>query len=213
MPKIKAPVRTPHIDMTPMVDLFSVLLIFLLLTATFVPAEVTPIQSPNSISEKQAPDNDIMMIFISKDSLVFFNIDNGKDTSTHFRSKLLEKMGEQYKIIFTPQELKKFGTMSAFGMPMKDIKTWINAKDSKIREKLQVGIPTDSLDNQLAWWIRMARLTNPGAEVALKGDAETPYMVVKKVMDLLQENKVNKFNLVTNLMKDEVTIKDLPPAQ
>jgi len=213
MPKIKAPVRTPHIDMTPMVDLFSVLLIFLLLTATFVPAEVTPIQSPNSISEKQAPDNDIMMIFISKDSLIFFNIDNGKDTSTHFRSKLLEKMGEQYKITFTPQELKKFGTMSAFGMPMKDIKTWINAKDSKIREKLQVGIPTDSLDNQLAWWIRMARLTNPGAEVALKGDAETPYMAVKKVMDLLQENKVNKFNLVTNLMKDEVTIKDLPPVQ
>ncbi len=213
MPKIKAPVRTPHIDMTPMVDLFSVLLIFLLLTATFVPAEVTPIQSPNSISEKTAPDNDIMTIFISKDSLIFFNIDNGKDTSTHFRSKLLEKMGEQYKITFTPQELKKFGTMSAFGMPVKDIKTWINAKDSKVREKLQVGIPTDSLDNQLAWWIRMARLTNPGAEVALKGDAETPYMAVKKVMDLLQENKVNKFNLVTNLMKDEVTLKDLPPVQ
>jgi len=213
MPKIKAPVRTPHIDMTPMVDLFSVLLIFLLLTATFVPAEVTPIQSPSSISEKTAPDNDIMTIFISKDSLIFFNIDNGKDTSTHFRSKLLEKMGEQYKITFTPQELKKFGTMSAFGMPIKDIKTWINAKDSKIREKLQVGIPTVSLDNQLAWWIRMARMTNLGAEVALKGDAETPYMVVKKVMDLLQENKVNKFNLVTNLMKDEVTIKDLPPVQ
>ena len=34
MPKIKPPVRTPHIDMTPMVDLFSVLLIFLLLTAS-----------------------------------------------------------------------------------------------------------------------------------------------------------------------------------
>ena len=39
MPKIKPPVRTPHIDMTPMVDLFSVLLIFLLLTASFRPQE------------------------------------------------------------------------------------------------------------------------------------------------------------------------------
>ena len=29
-------------------------------------------------------------------------------------------------------------------------------------------------------------------------------------MDLLQENKVNKFNLVTNLEKQEVTLKDLP---
>ena len=49
-------------------------------------------------------------------------------------------------------------------------------------------------------------------EVALKGDGETPYVVVKKVMDLLQENKVNKFNLVTNLTKEEVLLKDLPPA-
>lgn len=213
MPKIKAPVRTPHIDMTPMVDLFSVLLIFLLLTASFRPSEVTPIEAPNSVSEKQAPDNDIMTILISKDSLVFFNIDNGKDTSTHFRSKLLEKIGEQYKITFTPQELKKFGTMAAFGMPIKDIKAWINTKDSKDRDKFQIGVPTDSTDNQLAWWVRMARLTNLGAEVALKADAETPYMAVKKVMDLLQENKVNKFNLVTNLMKDEVLLKDLPTKE
>lgn len=210
MPKIKPPVRTPHIDMTPMVDLFSVLLIFLLLTASFKPSEVKPIEAPSSVSEKQAPDNDIMTILISKDSLVFFNIDNGKDTSTHFRYKLLEKMGEQYKITFTPEELKKFEKMAAFGMPMKDIKAWINASDTKERDKLQTGVPTDSLDNQLAWWVRLARLTNPGAEVALKGDAETPYVAVKKVMDLLQENKVNKFNLVTNLMKDEVTLKDLP---
>lgn len=211
MPKIKQPVRTPHIDMTPMVDLFSVLLIFLLLTTSFRPAEVAPIETPNSVSEKQAPDNDIMTILITKDSLVFFNIDNGKDTTTHFRSELLKKMAEQYKITFTPQEINKFGSFSAFGMPMKNVKAWLNAKDSKERDKLQTGIPSDSLDNQLAWWIRMARLTNPGAEVALKGDAETPYVVVKKVMDLLQENKVNKFNLVTNLTKEEVLMKDLPP--
>jgi len=211
MPKIKPPVRTPHIDMTPMVDLFSVLLIFLLLTASFRPTEVKPIETPNSVSEKQAPDNDLMTLMISSDSLVFFNIDNGKDTSTHFRMKLLEKMGEQYKITFTPAELKRFETMAAFGMPIKDIKAWLNAKDTKERDAFQIGIPTDTLDNQLAWWVRLARLTNPGAEVALKGDAETPYVVVKKVMDLLQENKVNKFNLVTNLTKEEVLLKDLPP--
>jgi len=196
-----------------MVDLFSVLLIFLLLTASFRPSEVTPIEAPNSVSEKQAPDHDIMTILISKDSLVFFNIDNGADTTTHFRSKLLEKMGEQYKITFTPKELEKFGKLATFGMPIKDMKAWLNATESKERDKYQKGVPTDSTDNQLAWWVRMARLTNLSAEVALKADAETPYMVVKKVMDLLQDNKVNKFNLVTNLMKEEVKISDLPPAQ
>ncbi len=210
MPKIKAPVRSPHIDMTPMVDLFSVLLIFLLLTASFRPQEAAPINTPSSVSEKQAPDNDIMTIFVSKDGLIFFNFDNGKDTSTHFRSKLLAKMGEQYKITFTPKELDKFGKLASFGLPIKDMKAFINAQDSKERDALQKGIPTDSTDNQLAWWIRSARLTNPFAEVAIKGDGEAQYKVVKKLMDLLQENKVNKFNLVTALMKEEITVKDLP---
>jgi hypothetical protein len=122
-------------------------------------------------------------------------------------------MGKQYNIKFTPKELNDFGHWASFGMPMADFKKWLNAKDSKEKELLQTGIPTDSVDNQpsqLFFWVRFARLANPNAEVAIKGDGETNYKKVKLVMDLLQENKVNKFNLVTNLEKQEVTLKDLP---
>jgi biopolymer transport protein ExbD len=196
--------------MTPMVDLFSLLLTFFMLTSTFRPSEAALIDTPPSVSEKQAPDNDIMTIYIAKDGNVFFNFDNGKDTSTHFRSELLKKMAEQYKLTFTPDEVKKFGKMASFGMDIKNLKEWITSKDPKAAEKLQTGVPMDSTDNQLAWWVRLARLTNPNAEVALKGDADAQYTVVKKVMDLLQDNKVNKFNLITDLKKDEVLLKDLP---
>ncbi len=193
-----------------MVDLFSLLLTFFMLTAQFRPVEAKLITTPSSISEKQAADKNLMTIYIDKDGQVFFNIDNGPDTTTHFRSEILKQMGERYKISFTPAELDKFGKMASFGMPMKDMKAWIEESDNKIKEKMQVGIPTDSTDNQLGYWIYYSRLTNPNAEVAIKGDADANYMVVKKVMDLLQKNKVNKFNLVTNLQKEEVKLSDLP---
>jgi biopolymer transport protein ExbD len=199
--------------MTPMVDLFSVILIFLLLTATFRPQEATVISTPASISEKQAQDKDIMTIIISKDGKVYYNIDNGKDTSKHTRTDVLKEMAKRYNINFSKEELVNFGRLSSFGMPMADMRKWLNAQDSKIREALQTGVPMDSTDNQLSYWIRYSRLANPNAEVAIKGDGDADYKTVKKVMDLLQENKVNKFNLITNLEKQDVTIKDLPPVK
>ena len=210
MPKIKHPVRTPHIDMTPMVDLFSVLLIFLLLTASFRPQEATVITSPGSISEKTAQDKDIMTIIIGKDGKIFFNIDNGKDSTKHTRSDVLVEMGKRYNINFSKKEITDFGKLASFGMPMADFRKWLNATDSKVKEKLQTGIPIDSVDNQLGYWVRYSRLANPNAEVAIKGDGDAEYTVVKKIMDLLQDNKVNKFNLVTTLEKQEITLKDIP---
>lgn len=195
--------------MTPMVDLFSLLLTFFMLTTSFRPQEATTIDSPVSVSEKTAPEKDVITLLIGKDNNVFFNFDNGKDSSTHFRASLIQEMGKRYNINFTEEQVDKFTKMSSFGMPMKDVQTWLNTEDPKEREKFQTGIPLDSADNQLRYWILYARLVNPNAEVAIKGDGDADYKAVKEVMDVLQENKVNKFNLVTNLMKEEIKLEDL----
>ncbi len=196
--------------MTPMVDLFSLLLTFFMLTASFRPIEAALITTPSSVSEKQGPDKNIMTLYIDQAGQVFYNIDNGQDTSLHYRQAILKQMGERYQITFTPAEITKFGTLASFGMPIKDLKAWINATDNKVKEKMQVGIPMDSVDNQLGYWIYFSKVTNPAVEVAIKGDAEANYATVKKVMDILQKNKINKFNLITNLQKEEVKISDLP---
>jgi len=190
--------------MTPMVDLFSLLLTFFMLTATMKPSEPAPVDTPKSISEKPTPDKNIMTITIAKDNRVFFNVDNGPDTILHFRPKILTEMGKRYNIVFTPQELRSFELNSVpFGVNIKDFKAYLAAKENE-RTKYEKGIPIDSIDNQLALWILFSRQVNPTAQSLIKGDNDVEYPLVKKVLDILQDKNVNRFSLITSLEKVEV---------
>ena len=189
------------------------LLTFFMLTTSFRPQEASLIDSPVSISQKQAPDFNLMTIYVNKDGKLFFNVDNGRDSTTKFREQILRKMADRYEITFTDEEYDLFGRLASFGMPIKDLKKWIHGENSEERDLLQTGMPMDSADNQLGYWVLYSRIVNPRAEVAIKGDGDASYMVVKEVMDLLQDNKVNKFNLITNMQPEEVGLDDLPPER
>lgn len=47
--------------------------------------------------------------------------------------------------------------------------------------------------------ITQARINNPKLETVIKSDAESEYGVVSDVMQVLQENAISKFAMVTNL--------------
>jgi biopolymer transport protein ExbD len=206
MAKIKLPARSPRIDMTPMVDLFMLLLTFFMLTATFKPDEAVSVDTPNSISEKMTPERNIITLFVSKDNKVYFNIDNGSDSSKHVRIEVLENVAKQYNIKFSSQQLDKFEKLASFGLPINKMSNWIDASNQKEREAVTTGIPMDSTDNQLAMWVLYARKANPNASAIIKGDNNADYKTVKKVLDIVQAAGVNKFNLITNLEKVEVKL-------
>ena len=180
MSKIKLPSKPPRIDMTPMVDLFFLLLTFFMLTTSFRPQEAKPIDTPQSISEKITPEKNVITVLISKDDRVYFNIDNGGDSSMHVRRKVLEEMGNYYRVPFTKEQFKKFESSASFGMPIKNLAAWLDAKEPKEKDAMQTGIPIDSLDNQLSMWVHFSRLMNPNAEAAIKGDMDADYKIAKR---------------------------------
>ena len=61
------------------------------------------------------------------------------------------------------------------------------------------GIPCDSTDNQFKSWVRHARSVNPDLRIAIKADADTPYAIIKNVMNSLQDLRENRYNLITSL--------------
>jgi biopolymer transport protein ExbD len=192
--------------MTPMVDLFFLLLTFFMLTTSFKPQEAVQVDTPKSISEKVSPEKDLLTITLSKDNKVFFNIDNGADSAKHIRKRLLAAVGHNYGIKFQDKQLAKFEQMSSFGMPVAQMSDWINSEPSK-RDAFQTGIPIDSLNNQLSIWIRLSRELNPAVEAAVKGDATTDYALAKKVFDILVSNNLVRFNLTTTLNKVEAKLE------
>ena len=211
MAKVKLPTKSPRVDMTPMVDLFSVLLIFFVLTATVRPQEAAPIDMPFSVSEKTVPDANIMTVLIAKDNRIFFNIDNGPDTILKFRPKILSEMGRRYGVEFTAQELRKFEKLNtSFGTPIQNMKPYLAAKTMQDRSKFETGVPIDSTDNQLATWILCTRAINPAVNACIKGDAQTQFPIVRKVLDILQDKNVNRFNLITSLEAVKVTEEEKP---
>jgi biopolymer transport protein ExbD len=191
--------------MTPMVDLFTLLLTFFILTATFRPQESAPVDVPFSVSEKPMMDANVMTVLIAKDNRIFFNVDNGPDTILRFRPKILAEMGKRYNIEFTDDELRLFEkTGTGVGVPIQEMKAYLDTRDADEKAALETGVPIDSTDNQLALWILFTRQINPAVQTMIKGDADVEFPVVKEVLDILQDKNVNRFNLITSLEAVEV---------
>ena len=194
MPKVKLSKHSPSLDMTPMVDLAFLLVTFFMLTTQFRPDEPVIVDVPSSISEIKLPERDVMIITVSKEGKVFFDLD-GKYT----REMLIQKIAEKYSLKLTPLEVKNFSVLSGFGMPIENISQWLNMSKEERDHVDQPGIPCDSVRNELADWIVFARISNPKLRIAIKGDQDADYPKVKQVISTLQDKNVNRFNLITNM--------------
>ena len=195
MGKAKIKRKSTFIDMTAMSDVTVLLLTFFMLTSTFIKKEPVQVMTPASVSDIKIPETDILQILVEPSGKIFMSLDKQPDMAA-----VLDKMGEEYGIEFTPEQEKKFVIASTFGVPMQSMSNFLNLTLEEQDKVLKsMGIPCDSTDNQFKSWVRHARVVNPDLRIAIKADADTPYSVIKNIMNSLQDLHENRYNLITAL--------------
>ena len=195
MGRAKIKKKSTFIDMTAMSDVTVLLLTFFMLTSTFVKKEPVQVTTPASVSEIKIPESNILSILVDPDGKIFMSLDKQSDMR-----EVLENMGKEYGVTFTPEQEQKFAISSTFGVPMKSMKTFLylpaHQQDAVLKNE---GIPCDSIDNQFKAGVRNARAVNSDFRIAIKADQNTPYAVIKNVMNSLQDLRENRYNLITSL--------------
>lgn len=213
MAKVKISRKSTRIDMTAMCDVAFLLLSFFIMTATAKQPEPKVVDTPASTVIDKLPEEGVATITVG-DKSVFYTIPGAE-----VRRLTLERISAKYNVSFTEQEYVAFSNMQGFGVPVNQLKGLLKLSAAERNEEgLQKGIPFDSVNNQLKDWIQESREANKQVleqriqageeiqfkdmDVAIKGDAKEDYTTVKRVIDILQEQKKNRFYLVTGL-RDE----------
>jgi Biopolymer transport protein len=195
MSKIKVARKSTLIDMTAMSDVTVLLLTFFMLTSTFVKKEPVQVKTPGSVSEIKIPETNILQILIDPSGKVFMSLDKQSDMVS-----TLQSVGEEVGMTFTPKEIQSFKIRKTFGVPMKNLRSFLAmSSEEQDRELANYGIPNDSTDNQFKAWVKNARKNNVDLRIAIKADEKTPYKVIKNVMNSLQDLNENRYNLITSL--------------
>jgi biopolymer transport protein ExbD len=201
MPKVKPHRTSPSLDMTPMVDLAFLLVTFFMLTTQFRPDEAVVVDTPSSTSDIVLPESDIMTLTIDSKKRVFWGYDKAP-----IRTAALQAVAAKRGVTFTPAQLKEFSLLPNFGVPIEQLGSYLD-KDTEQRKQLNAklpGVPIDSLNNQLIDFVIEARKANAAqfkkpTYIAIKGDAGADVPTVQKVIKILQEKDINRFNLITDL--------------
>ena len=197
MPKVKIPRKSTNVDMTAMCDVAFLLLTFFILATKQKPPEVLAVSPPSSVSSTAAPDKSIL-ITMTKEGKVFLML--GDETK---KADIIDDFNKTRGLQLTATELAKLKKMEFIGLPVSKLKSALNLTQ-EIPATLMDGIPTDSTNNELSYWLKSVTNVYAGTDqkilqkmLLVKGDGETLYPVFKNIKEAFRANELFKFGIVT----------------
>ncbi len=207
MPRVKLPRKSTHVDMTAFCDVAFLLLSFFMLATKFKPTEAVEIKPPGSVSSDIIPDKDMIMVSFDKDGKVYFSMDpeaksdNTDPKSPKVKMQVIQAMNQTYNLGLTDEQMVSFVKSAGVGVPFTQLKSFL---DMNVEEQGKVkpdGIPTDSTNNELKFWLREALAafaqTRRETNLLIKGDNATKYPAFKNVIKTFKDLDQYKFKLIT----------------
>jgi biopolymer transport protein ExbD len=199
MPKVKVARKSTAIDMTAMCDVAFLLLSFFILTTKFKPSEALTVVTPNSVSSKAAPENDVVLITIDKDGKVYLSV---SDKNTSEKKAIISSISTAKALNLSAAQMAAFSRSNSYvGVPFSQLPGLLNTPPDDIKKIKMDGIPvTDSTNNQLIDWMRAAKEAFEGKkmEILVKGDNTSKYPSFQGVINAFKKNDLMKFQMVTN---------------
>jgi biopolymer transport protein ExbD len=200
MPRVKVARKSTAIDMTAMCDVAFLLLTFFILTAKPKVEDPAKAEVPSSSKDKLVPEDNLATVIVGQSNKIFYSV-----TGSDVRKETLLIMGERYKVSFTPQEVSAFQNTEIFGVPMSQMKQFLDMPGDERDKFPAAGIPADTTaNNELGFWILTSRKAERGLhdkdlDIAIKGDRRDQYPAISTIISVLEKQKKFKFSLITDL--------------
>jgi len=203
MPRVKVTRKSTFIDMTAMCDVAFLLLTFFILTAKPKVDDPTKAEIPFSSKTTPVPEDNLAIITVGNingRSTIFYSV-----TGSDVRAETLKAMGEKYNIPFTPVEIQRFSLLEVFGVPITQLKQYLDLRPDERKGFPLAGIQADTTaSNELGNWILYSRKAELGLhakdlDIAIKGDRHQQYPIINEIIGILGKQKKFKFDLITDL--------------
>ncbi len=143
------------LDMTPMVDIAFLLLIFYMATTSFKPPEKLHVSLPASHSEIKLPESDMIYVTVTKEDSILVE---------YITKQKVVREGEEVS-----EPVRHYEEATPYTLPM-------------VITHIRGTVP-----GALSWF------------VVIKADKDVSYGTMSSIMNALQDIKISKFSLVTEM--------------